>query len=120
MCERPPKILSVTCSAPLASRYQEGDHWGEGVRRRRALIGTSQEPAPDIVRFSALHPCVRHVQSCLSFDERRARIHAAAGPAADRGLYAATVASPLYPRQSPPTERSPFRSARCRSLHLPP
>src|ERR1700756_2599546 len=77
---------------PLASAYGEGDDGTKAKGRSGALIGPSQESAPAVVRFSALHPRVRNLQPRLSADERRARVHAAAGPARDRGLYAASLA----------------------------
>ena len=58
-----------------------------------------------LVRFPALHARVRHLQPRISADEGGARLHAAAGPPADRGLYAGRVAGPLHRREHPQGDR---------------
>ncbi len=68
---------------------------------RCALPGPSQQRASGAVRLSALHPGLRHLQPCLSADARRARVHAAAGPAADRRLHAGTLAGAVRRREHP-------------------
>ena len=95
---------------------------GQRDRRTRALFGSSQEQASGPVRVSPLHARLRHLPARLPADERRARLHAAAGPAADRRLSAAEVGGPLrrreHPHRRPPrisTGRTPCWSAACTS-----
>ena len=83
----PPWNQIVRNTIPLARGRREATI-GTRNRRSRALVGCGQKQAAGVVCLSAVHPGVRHVQSRLPADERRARVHAAAGPAADRGLYA--------------------------------
>ena len=87
---------------------------GTRGRRSRALLDPSQEQTSGLVRFSALHALVRHLQPRLSADEGRARLHAAAGPAADRRLHAGSVAGPLHRREYPQGDRRRFRVGRRR------
>ena len=93
-----------------------------GVERSEAACATrtQSKPASGPVRVSALHPGLRHLQPRLPADERRARLHAAAGPAADRRLYAGDVDGPVRRREhrarpSPPTSTGPtwWWSAAC-------
>src|SRR6185436_9044588 len=84
---------------PLASRCGGGDDAPERGGRSRALLDPSQEQPPGPVRFSALHALVRYLQPRLSADEGGARLHAAAGPPPDRGLYAGRLAGPLHRRE---------------------
>ena len=71
-----------------------------------------QESASGSVCISALHSGVRHFQPRLSADEGRARVHAAAGPAADRRLYAGKLAGPVHRREHPPGARRPISHGR--------
>src|SRR5215468_9075868 len=82
---------------------------GAEIRRSRALLDPSYDQAAGLVRLPALHAGIRYVQSRLSVDEGRAGVHAAAGPAPGRGLYAAGVAGPLRRREHPQGDLSRIR-----------
>ena len=88
--------------------------WRTRGRRSRALLDPSQEQTPGLVRLSALHALVRDLQPRLPADEGGARLHAAAGPAPDRGLYAGRVAGPLHRREYPQGDRRRIRVGRRR------
>ena len=87
---------------------------GSRDRRPRALLGPSQEQASGPVRVSALHSRLRHLQPRLPVDERRARIHAAAGLLLIAAYMPEGVAGPLRRREHPQGERRRVRMGRRR------
>jgi len=97
---------------PLHPGAREAHHAAGPTRRMRALIGSRREQAPGVVRLPALHAGIRYVQSRLSPDEGRARLHAAAGPAADRRLSSAAMAGALHRREHRARNVRRFRMGR--------
>src|SRR5262245_18023617 len=99
------------CACVLPRRARP---WVRGAARRSgALFDSGRERAPGTVRLSALRPGIRHVQSCLSADERRAGLHAAARPPSDRGLHAASVEGAVRRREYSPDKRRRLAMGRC-------
>ena len=84
--------------------------------RCRALICSSAELPPGVVHLSALRAGIRHLQPCLPPDEGGARLHAAAGSSADRGLYAAGMAGALHRREYRAAPRPPISTGPTSSL----
>src|SRR5215813_938442 len=82
-------LLEACRPATPCVRLRGRRPWRKAKGRSGARIDPSQESAAAVVRFTALHPRLRHLQPRVSADERGARVYAAAGPAGDRGLYAA-------------------------------
>ena len=105
--------VRARCKSLLRRGAEEATMGARG-RRSRALLDPSQEQTPGLVRFPALHALVRHLQPRLSADEGGARLHAAAGPAPDRGLHAGRVAGPLHRREYPQGDRRRIRVGRRR------
>ena len=68
-----------------------------------------------LVCLSALHAGVRHLPARLQADVRRPRVHAAAGPAADRSLHAGELAGPLRRREHRAGDAGRFRLGRRRA-----
>ena len=79
-----------------------------------ALSADHLQHAPDSLRIPGLRAVLRHVLPRLPSVRARARVHAAAGPAADCRLYARALAGPLRRREHPAGQRRRFRLGRRR------
>src|SRR5215468_1913010 len=89
------EFMSSGRTKPPVRALSDNNSSSQCERGHHAHIRDCRQRAPGALRLSRLCALVRHLLACLQADAGRARLHAAAGAALDRGLYAGAVAGAL-------------------------